>query len=926
MADTLLEIKLDKLRRLRELQQQQRELDNGDATRKAWHETARPDQREPEGDWFVWLILAGRGWGKGSDIRTLVPVYTNHVLPSNLLVPGPGWKKLGDIEVGDTIFDESGRHCRVLATFDYTPKIAYRFHFSDGTHIDVCDEHQWVTWTHAERKAYLRSQHEVDTSRFPEEWPTWRVSRLATRSLPRDMVEKALAMHAEGLSVRSIATELECARQALTPHVKAGAYIERQPTVRNGAVGPQIRTTQDIINTLTYGKRNDTNHCVPTCGPLQLPEKDLFIDPWVLGFWLGDGFSRGGYVCCGREDIEILLERIVECGHVVSWKKKESAAWILAIEDLGKSLRFLGLLNNKHVPDDYLWGSIDQREALLRGLMDSDGHCNPEGSKVEFCNTNKDLVDAVVHLARSLGQKPVCTEGRATLDGRDCGPKWRVTWRPTRNPFSFPRKAERVRELGTQGLRNHHRMIVKAERIDPVPMRCLTVDSPHSMFLIGEGMIPTHNTRTAAELVAEKARRFPGARVALVGRTFSDVRDTMVEGDSGLLSCFKQGELRGGKIDGAWNRSLGELYLDNGSKFSAYSSEKPWQLRGPQFHFAWGDESCFWADAHKGTTADTTWSNLTIATRLPRRGNWSLDYKTCIVVATTPRPVALLKVSDPQQVSPGLMQRDNVIITRGRTVDNLENLSDSYKTNVVAPLLGTQLGLQELDAEILENRDNALWRREWIEADRYNAERRDELDLVRIVVGVDPSVTSSEAADLTGIVVCAADRAGNGYVLADYTMRGTPKQCMQRAVDAYHEFNADRIVAEVNNGGDYIGTVVRAVDTNVAFKAVRASRGKNTRAEPISALYEQHRVHHVGMFPQLEDEMCTWAPGDPESPDRMDALVWAMYDLKDLIGGSWLDAYGVLKCHKCERGFTKTLNGTPREKCPYCNTPVEEVA
>lgn len=443
------------------------------------------------------------------------------------------------------------------------------------------------------------------------------------------------------------------------------------------------------------------------------------------------------------------------------------------------------------------------------------------------------------------------------------------------------------------------------------------------LILAGRGW---GKTRTAAELMAEKARRFPGARIALVGRTFGDTRDTMIEGDSGLLSCFKQAELRGGKVDGAWNRSLGELYLDNGTKFFSYSSEKPWQLRGPQFHFAWGDEACFWADAHKGTTADTTWSNLTIATRLPRKPAWPLDYEARIVVATTPRPVALLKVSDPQQVSPGLMQRENVIVTRGRTVDNLDNLNDNYKANVVAPLLGTQLGLQELDGEILENRENALWRREWIEVDRYGAERVEELDLVRVVVGVDPSVTSGETADLTGIVVCGADREGNGYVLADYTMRGTPKQCMQKVKEAYDTWKADRVVAEVNNGGDYIGTVLRTVDNNMAFRSVRASRGKNTRAEPISALYEQHRVHHVGMFPQLEDEMCTWAPGDPESPDRMDALVWAMYDLKDLIGGSWLDAYSVARCFKCERPFTKTLNGKPREKCPHCNASLGEVA
>jgi phage terminase large subunit-like protein len=149
---------------------------------------------------------------------------------------------------------------------------------------------------------------------------------------------------------------------------------------------------------------------------------------------------------------------------------------------------------------------------------------------------------------------------------------------------------------------------------------------------------------------------------------------------------------------------------------------------------------------------------------------------------------------------------------------------------------------------------------------------------------------------------------------------------MQEVVKAYHEFKADRVVAEINNGGDYIGTTVRTVDPGVAFRAVRASRGKQTRAEPVSALYEQHRVHHVGSFPELEDQMVTWVPSVPVSPDRMDALVWAMFDLKDLISGSWLDAYGVSKCEKCKKPFMRTVAGKERTSCPNCNAPLEPAA
>jgi phage terminase large subunit-like protein len=483
-------------------------------------------------------------------------------------------------------------------------------------------------------------------------------------------------------------------------------------------------------------------------------------------------------------------------------------------------------------------------------------------------------------------------------------------------------KLSRLRKLrDLQAAQHRQETGDAAKRPWPLIARPEQLEPPGRWFvwliLAGRGW---GKSRTAAEFVAKKARLFPGCRIALVASTVADTRDTMVEGESGLLTCLTAAELRGGSVDGAWNRSLGELYLANGSQFKTFSSEKPRKLRGPQFHFAWADESCFWTDAHKGTLVDSTWSNLTIATRLPRRPSWSADYRTQIVVATTPRPVALLRVTDPQLAAPGLMQRSNVIITRGRTVDNLANLSEEYKANVVAPLLGTQLGRQELDAEILESRDGALWHRDWLDAGRLASNV--PLDLTRVVVGVDPAVTDGETSDLTGIVVVGADRTGHGYVLGDYTLRGTPLEAMRKVVWAYEHHEADRVVAEVNNGGDYIGTVLHTVNPNVPFRSVRASRGKETRAEPVSSLYQQNRAHHVGSFPHLEDEMCTWAPGDDESPDRVDALVWAFADLADLVGGSWRDAYGVTKCEACTRPFLLTVNGVTRDRCPHCRTPL----
>jgi phage terminase large subunit-like protein len=256
-------------------------------------------------------------------------------------------------------------------------------------------------------------------------------------------------------------------------------------------------------------------------------------------------------------------------------------------------------------------------------------------------------------------------------------------------------------------------------------------------------------------------------------------------------------------------------------------------------------------------------------------------------------------------------------------MDNISNLSDEYRDNVIAPLLGTRLGRQELDAELLDDVPGALWKREWIDETRITDPSLVP-DLIRVVIGVDPAVTDTEASAQTGIVVAGAARNGHGYILADCTVRATPMEAMKKVVAAYHEFRGDRVVAEVNNGGDFIGTLVKTVDPDIPYQAVRATRGKAIRAEPISSLYEQRRIHHVGSFPYLEDSQCSWTPADAESPDRVDACVWACTALKDLIGGSFLAAYGVTKCEACGNAFIAIDHNTkqPRLACPKCAAPV----
>lgn len=378
-------------------------------------------------------------------------------------------------------------------------------------------------------------------------------------------------------------------------------------------------------------------------------------------------------------------------------------------------------------------------------------------------------------------------------------------------------------------------------------------------------------SRTGAEWIREQVgprNVRSNLRIALVARTAADVRDVIVEGESGIL-----------KISPPWNRpkyepSKRRLTWPNGAIATTFSADKPDQMRGPQYHVAWCDEVAAWR-------YEDAWHQLRFGNRLP-------DVVPRIVVTTTPRPIPLIRE---------LIGDSTTAITRGSTFENAGNLAPEWIRAIRRKYEGTRLGRQELFAEILDDTPGALWKRSKLDALRLLAVPR---PLGRIVIAVDPAVTSGEDSDETGIVVVALDHAGNGVVLEDLSGRMTPDEWGRVVVGAYRRWEADLIVAEVNNGGDLVEKVVRTVrmkvngrEENVGsvvnFKAVRAARGKWTRAEPISALYEQDRVSHVGVLAELEDQMCTYVPGvAKKSPDRMDALVWGLTEL--MLGDSSVDA------------------------------------
>jgi phage terminase large subunit-like protein len=388
-------------------------------------------------------------------------------------------------------------------------------------------------------------------------------------------------------------------------------------------------------------------------------------------------------------------------------------------------------------------------------------------------------------------------------------------------------------------------------------------------------------TLSGAQWAAERGRE-GRRRIAVVAPTLGDARATCFEGETGLVSVLPQQALLGQSPSVAWNKSLLELTLANGTIFKGFSSEEPDRLRGPQHHYAWCEEVSSWKDARRGDAMGTTWSNLKLGLRLGEQPRAALT--------STPKANMLTK----HLVS--LADSRMLALVRGSSYENRQNLPEAWWKTVVAPLEGTRTGRQEIEAEVLEDVEGALWTRTMIDAVRIampsgwqKEERlRDEwgAKMQKVVVAVDPNTTSGESADAAGIVVVGLGFDQLGYVLDDRTQRGGPKAWAATSVDSYHDWDADRIVAESNNGGEMVALTIKGFDPTVPVRLVTASRGKRTRAEPIAALYvtdeehdKQSTIRHVGNFPELEEEMATWTPAD-ESPNRMDAVVWGFWDLK----------------------------------------------
>lgn len=437
----------------------------------------------------------------------------------------------------------------------------------------------------------------------------------------------------------------------------------------------------------------------------------------------------------------------------------------------------------------------------------------------------------------------------------------------------IPITADMLRELGDEELENYLRGL-NPKQLDellhtyefwarPTQLEPLGNDWDYWIFNAGRG---AGKTFAGANWVRHRIKS-GDAHIACVAPTKGDVRRIMVEGESGLLAQSWKGDTTyKGKQMGypVWTPTNNTMTWENGAKATFYSAEDPDRLRGPNHYSAWCDEVSSW------NNAQDVWDMLSFTMRSGRHPR--------VLVTTTPKPTKLMRM---------LLKHPKSHITGGSTYDNAANLADTFLEAVKATYEGTRLGRQELYAEMLEEAEGALWTTEVLDKalrEDMGKSREERLEfsktLSRIVVAIDPAITSNEESDMTGIVVAGVDVNGHGYIIEDCTGKYTPQGWAAKAISLYNEYSADRIVAERNQGGEMVRSTLTSEDETVPIRLVHASRGKFARAEPVSALYEQGKVYHARGLDELETQMRTWEPlGSIGSPDRLDALVWAITDL-----------------------------------------------
>lgn len=798
----------------------------------------------PDPNWRTACWLAGRGYGK--LVNQLTPIFTE-----------TGWKTMGEIVVGDRVLDETGNWCNVTGAYEpEVPKKAYRLHLNDGTFIEAGEEHFWFSWTHQNRKQYLRhykEKHGKSASDFPDEWIGY--------SPDKELNDKVLEYYEKYGKLDGVSNYVgKKVNPTTAKSILSGNYIFGRK-----------KTTQDIVDTFYHSSRKDTNHCIPNIKPVNFPEADLPLHPKVLGYWLANGTTGSEKCSAHQEDIPFLIKEFESLGYKCYYDSVKDNQ-VFKILGTAQYLKSLDIYYEKTTPDIYLKASVRQRWELLQGFMTGNGGVDG-ASCVSYTSSRKNLADDVHWLAVSLGMKtyvdtriPKYSYKVETKEGKL---SYRINFVPTDQVFFLPRKANRLKFNGEQLLKRKHRMIVSYEEIEPYPMRCISVDSKFGAYCLGKDLIVNSNTRVAAEIARWLAETETAERIGVVCPTAHDANAVFLYGNSGLFNVsppWFQPEHHPTYKNVTWPGRKTQLYL--------FSGEDPESLRGHQFDWMILDELAAW------TKGKAVWEQAILTNRLGKHPR--------AIVTTTPKANDLIKavVGNP----------DTWTIT-GSTQENSDNIDVRQMVNMFE---GTRMGRQELHGEILEDVEGALWKSEWI--DRNRVLSPDKLpDFLYIVLAIDPAMTANKNSDETGMCVAAYGVDDKYYILYADSHKETPHEWAKRALSLYDEYMVTSIVAETNQGGDLVLQNLTKLRPDISVHGVHAKRGKALRAEEIVHLYEINKVKHVGNFPKAESQMTQFNPminrdGDD---DIVDALVYSCKALmeKAMVGAVYNPSVGGLR-HK----------------------------
>jgi phage terminase large subunit-like protein len=734
-------------------------------------------------------------------------------------IPTPdGWKTMFDLQVGDKVFNEKGEIVNVVWVSEiFTKNQCYKLTFSTGEEVIAGEDHQWLTSTHYDRKnANRRKKKTLDSS---------------------------------------------------------------------------IKTTRELFLTQTQGK--DTNHSIPLAQAIQYSTKELLIDPYVLGCWLGDGSKSSAQIECA--DIEMLKEinksysttllpssigqskscayRIGEFKYYMQNKTPHKAS------ELFLQLKSMNLIKNKHIPTIYLQSDIEQRIALLQGLMDTDGCCLSTGV-MEFCNSNKLLAYQVYELISSLGIKATIHQNESWLYDLQCSDRYRINFTTNKQIFRLQRKLNNIRQ--TLSFRYNNRYIQKIEKVETVPTKCIMVDGESHLYLITKSFIPTHNSFSGSAQVVKWIRQ--GAQsIGLIGPTYSDVQDTMVPM---IVSWFLSTEF----LDSKHPYSDFKIRLKSGAIIYCYSSEV--EKKGPNLEYLWCDEIATWCQGQP-EKIQLRFEDMARAVRV--------GHNPQIIITSTPKTHPFFTNFQKQIDN----QNPKFQMIQGSMLEN-PTLSREYISSEISLYGNTSRGRQEIYGDLITDNPGAYWTHQQIDALRVvdlpgpliagppksqpltndqlmGRAPKPTLDptqpyLIRVVIGFDPS--GSSQGDECGIIVAALYSNKEAYVLRDASGSLNPNEYAKLISDLYSYYHASTVVVETNFGGkETFQYVLRSVNAAMKITPRHNSQGKTTRAEHISSLYSMSRVHHVGAFPFLEDQMCSFNVDYTKSPDRLDALGLAVTEL-----------------------------------------------